>query len=38
MNRVKRCQQFSQFHKANIDYKIGKYLVPKTVKFPSLLV
>ena len=30
---VKRCHQLSQAHKANIDYKIGKYLVPETVKF-----
>jgi hypothetical protein len=33
MYRVRRCYQLSQAHKANIDYKIGKYLVPKTVKF-----
>lgn len=33
MYRVKRCNQLSQAHKANIDYKIGKYLVPETVKF-----
>ena len=33
MYRVKRCHQLSQAHKANIDYKIGKYLVPETVKF-----
>ena len=31
--RVRRCYQFSQAHKANIDYKIGKYLVPEKVKF-----
>ena len=31
--RVHRCHQLSQAHKANIDYKIGKYLVPETVKF-----
>ena len=30
---VRRCYQLSQAHKANIDYKIGKYLVPETVKF-----
>ena len=28
MYRVRRCHQLSQAHKANIDYKIGKYLVP----------
>ena len=33
MYRVPRCYQLSQAHKANIDYKIGKYLVPETVKF-----
>ena len=33
MYRVKRCHQLSQAHKANIDYKIGKYLVPEMVKF-----
>ena len=31
--RVRRCYQLSQAHKANIDYKIGKYLVPEKVKF-----
>ena len=31
--RVRRCFQLSQAHKANIDYKIGRYLVPETVKF-----
>ena len=31
--RVPRCYQLSQAHKADIDYKIGKYLVPETVKF-----
>ena len=31
--RVPRCYQLSQAHKTNIDYKIGKYLVPETVKF-----
>lgn len=30
---VPRCYQLSQAHKANIDYKVGKYLVPATVKF-----
>jgi hypothetical protein len=33
MYRVPRRFQLSQAHKANIDYKIGKYLVPQTVKF-----
>ena len=33
MYRVPRCYQLSQAHKANIDYKIGKYLVPETVKY-----
>ncbi len=33
MYRVRRCHQLSQAHKANIDYKIGKYLVPETVRF-----
>ena len=33
MFRVPRCYQLSQAHKANIDYKIGNYLVPKKVKF-----
>jgi protein gp37 len=32
MYRVRRCHQLSQAHKANIDYKIGRYLVPETVK------
>lgn len=31
--RVKRCFQLSQAHKANIDYRIGKYMVPETVKY-----
>lgn len=31
--RVPRCYQLSQAHKANIDYKIGNYLVPEKVKF-----
>ena len=26
--RVPRCYQLSQAHKANIDYKIGNYMVP----------
>jgi len=30
---VRRCHQLSQAHKANIDYNIGKYYVPETVKF-----
>ena len=33
MYRIRRCYQLSQAHKANIDYKIGKYLVPETIKF-----
>lgn len=33
MYRVPRRFQLSQAHKANIDYKIGKYLVPQTIKF-----
>jgi len=33
MYRVPRRFQLSQAHKANIDYKIGKYMVPETVKF-----
>ena len=33
MYRVPRCFQLSQARKANIDYMIGKYLVPATVKF-----
>ena len=33
MYRVPRCYQLSQAHKANIDYKIGNYLVPEKVKF-----
>ena len=33
MYHVKRCYQLSQAHKANIDYKIGRYLVPETVKY-----
>ena len=33
MYRVPRCYQLSQAHKANIDYKIGKYFVPETVKY-----
>lgn len=31
--RIRRCFQLSQAHKANIDYKIGKYLVPENVHF-----
>lgn len=31
--RIHRRHQLSQAHKANIDYKIGKYMVPETVKF-----
>ena len=31
--RVQRCHQLSQAHKANIDYRIGKFFVPETVKF-----
>ena len=30
---VRRCYQLSQAHKANIDYKIDKYLVPETVRY-----
>lgn len=30
---VRRPFQLSQAHKANIDYRIGKYFVPETVKF-----
>ena len=33
MYRVQRCYQLSQAHKANIDYKIGSYLVPEKIKF-----
>lgn len=33
MYRVKRMFQLSQAHKANIDYRIGDYYVPETVKF-----
>lgn len=33
MYRVKRCFQLSQAHKANIDFRIGKYMVPESVKF-----
>ena len=33
MFRIPRRSQLSQAHKANIDYKIGKYLVPEKVKF-----
>ena len=33
MYYVKRCYQLSQAHKANIDYRIGKYLVPGTVRY-----
>lgn len=33
MYRVPRSHQLSQAHKANIDYLIGKYLVPENVKF-----
>ena len=33
MYYVRRCYQLSQAHKANIDYKIGKYLVPETVRY-----
>ena len=33
MFRVPRRFQLSQAHKANIDFKIGEYLVPETVKF-----
>lgn len=31
--RVKRQYQLSQAHKANIDFRIGKYFVPETVLF-----
>ena len=33
MYRIPRRYQLSQAHKADIDYKIGKYFVPETVKF-----
>jgi protein gp37 len=33
MYRIPRCYQLSQAHKANIDYKIDKYLVPQKIKF-----
>lgn len=33
MYRVPRKFQLSQAHKANIDYKIGKFYVPETAKF-----
>ena len=33
MYYVKRCYQLSQAHKADIDYKIGRYLVPEKVRF-----
>ena len=33
MYRIPRRFQLSQAHKANIDFKIGKYMVPETVKF-----
>ena len=33
MYRIQRRHQLSQAHKANIDYKIGRYLVPEIVKF-----
>ncbi len=33
MYRVPRKFQLSQAHKANIDYRIGKFYVPETVKF-----
>jgi hypothetical protein len=33
MYRIPRRFQLSQAHKANIDYKIGRYMVPETVKF-----
>jgi protein gp37 len=33
MYRVPRCYQLSQAHKANIDYKIGNYLVSEEIKF-----
>ncbi|MBQ3634998.1 MAG: hypothetical protein II951_05205 [Bacteroidales bacterium] len=33
MYRIPRRFQLSQAHKANIDYKIGKYMVPETIKF-----
>jgi protein gp37 len=33
MYRIQRRYQLSQAHKANIDYKIGRYLVPEIVKF-----
>lgn len=33
MYRVPRKFQLSQAHKANIDYRIGKFYVPETVRF-----
>ena len=33
MYRIHRRFQLSQAHKANIDYKIGKYMVPETIRF-----
>ena len=33
MFRVPRCYQLSQAHKANIDYRIGNYMVPEKVRF-----
>ena len=33
MYRIPRCYQLSQAHKANIDYKVDKYLVPEAIKF-----
>jgi len=33
MYRIPRKFQLSQAHKANIDFKIGNYFVPETVKF-----
>lgn len=31
--RIHRCHQISQAHKANIDYRIGKYYVPEKVRY-----
>lgn len=31
--RIRRCFQLSQAHKANIDFRIGKYFAPETAKF-----
>ena len=33
MYRIPRSAQLSQAHKANIDYLIGKYMVPEKIKY-----